>query len=59
VIELDTASSGEAMAPQPLAPTDIYRIDVADRSVVVLRRPRTNRPHRAAVAPASAMRAAG
>jgi len=44
VIEIDTAAYGEASTPQPSATTDLYRIDVVDRSVIVLRRPRAGWP---------------
>jgi isoamylase len=40
VIELDTATTGEAARPVIPAKVDIFQIDVVDRAVVVLRRPR-------------------
>jgi hypothetical protein len=43
VIELDTATTGEAARPAVPAKVDIFQIDVVDRAVVVLRRPRPTR----------------
>jgi isoamylase len=40
VIELDTATTGEAATPPRTGTVDIFQIEVADRAVVVLRRPR-------------------
>ena len=40
VVEFDTATHGEAKRPRDAAPVDIFQIEVADRAVVVLRRPR-------------------
>jgi isoamylase len=40
VIELDTATTGEAGRAANAAKVDIFQIDVVDRAVVVLRRPR-------------------
>ena len=40
VIALDTSHAGEATSARAEATTEIYRIDVADRGVIVLRRPR-------------------
>ena len=44
VIEFDTARVGEAANPVPTGSTEIFQIEVADRAIVLLRRPRGDRP---------------
>jgi glycogen operon protein len=44
VIEFDTSHFGEATTARSAETTEIFRIDVADRGVIVLRRPRAEAP---------------
>jgi glycogen operon protein len=44
VIELDSSQVGEAATVPTVGTTEIFRIDVADRGVIVLRRPRLESP---------------
>jgi glycogen operon protein len=45
IIEFDTARFDEASTEPDTVTTEIFQIDVADRSVVLLRRPRAARPN--------------
>ena len=42
VVEFDTATHGERTRAPEAAPVDIFQLEVADRAVVVLRRPRVD-----------------
>jgi isoamylase len=53
VVEFDTAVLGESTNPLPAGTVDILHVDVADRAVVVLRRPREMRSASAAPVPAA------